>query len=120
LLANHCWALDDTTVPLLAKGGTTTARLWTYLRDDRPFAGGAPPAALYYVSTDRRMQHPTKHLVGWTGIIQADACGGYNELYSADHKPSPAPSALCWSHAPLSSFASKRLPGNGTQILRTG
>ncbi len=31
---------DDTTVPLLAKGGTRTARLWTYVRDDRPFAGG--------------------------------------------------------------------------------
>ena len=26
----------DTTVTLLAKGGATTARLWTYLRDDRP------------------------------------------------------------------------------------
>lgn len=90
---------DDTTVPLLAKGGTTTARLWTYLRDDRPFAGGAPPAALYYFSTDRRMEHPTKHLAGWTGILQADAYGGYNELYGADHKPSPALSALCWSHA---------------------
>ena len=36
---------DDTTVPLLAKGGTRTARLWTYVRDDKPFAGGAPPAA---------------------------------------------------------------------------
>jgi transposase len=90
---------DDTTVPLLAKGGTTTARLWTYLRDDRPFAGGAPPAALYYFSADRRMEHPTKHLAGWAGILQADAYGGYNELYSADHKPSPALSALCWSHA---------------------
>ena len=90
---------DDTTVPRLAKGGTTTARLWTYLRDDRPFAGGAPPAALYYFSTDRRMEHPTKHLAGWTGILQADAYGGYNELYSADQKPSPALSALCWSHA---------------------
>lgn len=90
---------DDTTVPLLAKGGATTARLWTYLRDDRPFASGAPPAALYYFSTDRRMEHPTKHLAGWTGILQADAYGGYNELYGADHTPSPALSALCWSHA---------------------
>ena len=39
---------DDTTVPLLARGGTKTARLWTYVRDDRPFDGGAPPAALFY------------------------------------------------------------------------
>lgn len=90
---------DDTTVPLLAKGGTQTARLWTYLRDDRPFGGGAPPAALYYFSTDRRKEHPTRHLAGWTGILQADAYGGYNDLYHADHKPAPALSALCWSHA---------------------
>jgi transposase len=90
---------DDTTVPLLAKGGTKTARLWTYLRDDRPFGGGAPPAALYYFSTDRRKEHPTRHLTGWTGILQADAYGGYNDLYRADHKPVPVLSALCWSHA---------------------
>jgi transposase len=90
---------DDTTVPLLAKGGTQTARLWTYLRDDRPFAGGAPPAALYYFSTDRRKEHPTRHLAGWTGILQADAYGGYNDLYRAQHNPAPVRSALCWSHA---------------------
>jgi len=90
---------DDTTVPLLAKGGTKTARLWTYLRDDRPFAGGAPPAALYYFSADRRKEHPTRHLTGWTGLLQADAYGGYNDLYRHDHKPAPVRSALCWSHA---------------------
>ena len=90
---------DDTTVPLMAKGGTRTARLWTYVRDDRPFAGGAPPAALYSFSTDRRMEHPTRHLAGWTGILQADAYGGYNDLYRHNHKPAPVLSALCWSHA---------------------
>ena len=90
---------DDTTVPLLAKGGTQTARLWTYLRDDRPFGGAAPPAALYYFSTDRRKEHPTRHLTGWTGILQADAYGGYNDLYDTAHKPVPVLSALCWSHA---------------------
>ena len=90
---------DDTTVPLMAKGGTQTARLWTYLRDDRPFAGGAPPAALYSFSTDRRMEHPTRHLAGWTGILQADAYGGYNGVYDAARKPAPVFSALCWSHA---------------------
>ena len=90
---------DDTTVPLMAKGGTQTARLWTYVRDDRPFAGGAPPAALYYFSTDRRMEHPTRHLAGWSGILQADAYGGYNGVYDAALKPAPVFSALCWSHA---------------------
>ena len=41
---------DDTTVPLLAHGKTATARLWVYVRDDRPFAGRAPPAAVYSAS----------------------------------------------------------------------
>jgi hypothetical protein len=83
----------------MVKGGTRTARLWTYLRDDRPFAGGAPPAALYCFSTDRRKEHPARHLAGWTGILQADAYGGYNSVYDAAHKPAPVRSALCWSHA---------------------
>src|SRR5918912_589942 len=30
---------DDTTVPVLARGKTATGRLWTYVRDDRTFAG---------------------------------------------------------------------------------
>lgn len=90
---------DDTTVPLLARGGTKTARLWTYVRDDRPFAGGAPPAALFYFSRDRQMIHPTAHLRGWRGVLQADAYGGYNDLYRGDRDPGPVDSALCWAHA---------------------
>ena len=90
---------DDTTVPLLAKGGTQTARLWTYVRDDRPFAGGAPPAALFYFSRDREMAHPNRHLAGWRGVLQADAYGGYNDLYRGGRDPGPVLSALCWSHA---------------------
>ena len=50
---------DDTTVPILAKGQTIKGRIWTYVRDDRPFGGRAPPAALYYASRDRRHEHPT-------------------------------------------------------------
>ena len=90
---------DDTTVPLLAKGGTQTARLWTYVRDDRPFGGAAPPAALFYFSRDREMAHPNRHLAGWQGILQADAYGGYNDLYRGGRDPGPVLSALCWSHA---------------------
>jgi transposase len=90
---------DDTTVPLLARGGTRQARLWTYVRDDRPFAGGAPPAALFHFSADREKTHPNQHLAGWTGILQADAYGGYNDLYRAGREPAPVTSALCWSHA---------------------
>lgn len=90
---------DDTTVPLLARGGAKTARLWTYVRDDRPWDGGAPPAALFHFSTDRRKEHPTRHLTGWHGVLQSDVYGGYNDLYLADRSPGPVRSALCWSHA---------------------
>ena len=64
---------DDTTVPLLARGGTKTARLWTYVRDDRPFSGTAPPAVVFKFSRDRAGEHPLGHLKGWQGILQADA-----------------------------------------------
>ena len=103
---------DDTTVPLLAKGGTRTARLWTYVRDDRPFAGGAPPAALFAFSRDREMSHPNRHLAGWQGILQADAYGGYNDLYRAGRDPGPVTSALCWSHARRKFFELADIAGN--------
>jgi len=90
---------DDTTVPLLARGGTKTARLWTYVRDDMPWDGGAHPAALFKFSTDRRKEHPNRHLTGWHGVLQSDVYGGYNDLYLADRRPGPVRSALCWSHA---------------------
>ena len=51
---------DDTTVPVLAKGKTDTGRCWVYVRDDRPFGGGAPPAAMFYYSRDRGGEHPTR------------------------------------------------------------
>jgi transposase len=38
---------DDATVPVLATGKTRIGRLWTYVRDDRPFAGPDPPAAVF-------------------------------------------------------------------------
>lgn len=58
---------DDTTVPLMASGRTVTARLWTYVRDDRPFADPAPPAAMFRYSRDRTAEHPNRHLAGWRG-----------------------------------------------------
>ncbi len=90
---------DDTTVPILARGKTDTGRIWTYVRDDRPFGEQSPPAALYYASRDRRQEHPERHLKTFTGILQADAYGGYNPLFKVDRDPGPLTQALCWSHA---------------------
>lgn len=103
---------DDTTVPLLARGGTKTARLWTYLRDDLPFAGTTPPAVIFKFSRDRGGEHPTGHLKGWTGILQADAYAGYNQLYEPKRNPGPVTSALCWSHARRKFFELADVEGN--------
>jgi len=90
---------DDTTVPILAKGKTIKGHIWTYVRDDRPFGGRAPPAALYYASRNRRHEHPEWHLQGFTGILQADAYGGYNALYDPSRAAGVITPALCWAHA---------------------
>jgi transposase len=90
---------DDTTVPILAKGKTIKGHIWTYVRDDRPFGGRSPPAALYFASRDRRHEHPTRHLHSFTGILQADAYSGYNELYDPSRPQGPVTAALCWAHA---------------------
>ena len=90
---------DDTTVPVLAKGKTNTGRCWVYVRDDLPFGGPAPPAAMFYYSRDRAGEHPQAHLANYAGIFQADAYGGYNKLYEPDRKPGPILEAACWVHA---------------------
>lgn len=90
---------DDTTVPVLAKGKTRTGRIWTYVRDDRPFGGKAPPAAVFFYSPDRTGIHPEQHLAGYAGILQADAYSGFNALYASDRKPGPITEAGCWAHA---------------------
>lgn len=89
---------DDTTVPVLARGRTVTGRLWTYVRDDRPFGASAPPAAMFRYSRDRTAEHPNRHLAGYAGILQADAYAGYNDLYAPGRKPGPISEAACWAH----------------------
>ena len=89
---------DDTTVPVLAKGSTDTGRLWVYVRDDVPFAGHAPSAALFRYSRDRRGEHPKAHLAAWSGVLQADAYGGFADLYAAGRQPGPVLEASCWAH----------------------
>ena len=90
---------DDTTVPILARGRTDTGRAWVYVRDDRPFGGPAPPAALFHASRDRSGDHPERHLKQFTGILQSDAYAGYNRLHLPDRKPGPVMESLCWAHA---------------------
>jgi transposase len=90
---------DDTPVPVLAKGKTVTARAWVYVRDDRPFGGRDPPAAVFFYSPDRAGDHPGRHLTGYAGILQADAYAGFSRLYAGDRLPGPISEAACWAHA---------------------
>jgi transposase len=90
---------DDTTVPVLALGKCDVGRCWVYVRDDRPFGGQDPPAAMFYYSRDRKGEHPQEHLARYAGILQADAFGGYTKLYEPTRTPGPIREAACWVHA---------------------
>ena len=85
------------------------------VRDDKPFGGVGPPAAMFYYSRDRRGEHPQAHLAGYAGILQADAYDGYNKLYLADRKPSPVREAACWVHARRPFFAMADLERRASQ-----
>jgi transposase len=103
---------DDTTVPVLAKGKTVTGRAWVYVRDDRPFGSRVPPAAVFYYSRDRTGEHPRSHLAQWSGLLQADAYGGYTQLYEAERKTGLIFEAACWAHARRPFFALADIDAN--------
>jgi transposase len=103
---------DDTTVPVLALGKCDVARCWVYVKDDRPFGGSDPPAAMFYYSRDRRGEHPQAHLANYSGILQADAFGGYTKLYEPPRSPGPIREAACWVHARRPFFAMADLEEN--------
>src|SRR5882757_367288 len=78
-LAEHVFAspklfADDTPIPVLdpGRGRTKTGRLWVYARDDRPWSGADPPAAVYFYSPDRRAERPASHLANFKGVLQVD------------------------------------------------
>jgi transposase len=87
---------DDIPVPVLAPGNgrTKTARLWTYVRDDRPAGDTAAPAVWFGYSPDRRGEHPEQHLKNFKGTLQADGYAGFNRLYEAGR----IQEAACWAH----------------------
>lgn len=87
---------DDTPIPVLAPGmgKTKTARLWTYVRDDRPAGLDVPPAVWFAYTPDRKGEHPRQHLSNFTGILQADGYAGFHHLYQGGR----IVEAACWAH----------------------
>lgn len=88
---------DDIPVPVQEPGSgkTRTARLWVYVRDDRNAGSQLPPAVWFAYSPDRKGVHPQRHLSNYSGILQADAYGGYNTLYEDGR----IKEAACMAHA---------------------
>lgn len=88
---------DDTPIPVLAPGNgkTRTARLWTYVRDDRQSGDTTPPAVWFAYTPDRKGIHPQNHLATYKGVLQADAYAGFNALY----EDGTIQEAACWAHA---------------------
>jgi hypothetical protein len=91
------------------------------VRDDRPFGGKVPPAAVFFYSADRTAVHPEEHLAGYAGILQADAYAGFNALYASDRKGGAITQAGCWAHArrklfELADIASKARKGKPSTI----
>ena len=80
----HAIFADDTPIKMQAKQKCTTARIWTYVRDERPWASDDPPAAWYRFSADREGRHPTDHLGQYKGWIHADGYAGFNTLFDKD------------------------------------
>lgn len=107
---------DDTPVPFLSpgKGKTKTGRLWTYVRDGRPYRSEKPPAVCYFYSPDRKGEHPKEHLKDFRGVLHApsrqialqtacravDGYAGFKELYEARAPEGPPRvlEAACWAH----------------------
>lgn len=101
-LAEHVFAsnklfADDTPIPVLdpGRGRTKTGRLWVYARDDRPWGGPEPPAAIYLYSPDRRAERPLAHLAGFKGVVQVDGYAGFEQLTASGD----VQLAACWAHA---------------------
>jgi transposase len=87
---------DDTPVKLLAPGNkrTKTARVWTYVRDERPWKGQAPPGAWYQFTIDRKGEHPVNHLSDYKGWVHADGYSGFNGLFGEEK----ASEVACMAH----------------------
>jgi len=87
---------DETTLPVLdpGRGRTKTGQLWAYARDDRPWGGRDPPAAVYVYATDRKGSRPIEHLAGFRGVLQVDGYSGYRPLVEKGE----VKLAFCWAH----------------------
>jgi transposase len=91
--SDHLFA-DDTPIPVLdpGRGRTKTGRLWVYARDQRPWGGAAPPAAVYVFAPDRKGERPASHLEHFSGVLHVDGYAGFERLQARGN----VVLAACW------------------------
>jgi transposase len=98
---------DDTPIRVLDRSrrdkglgkGVRQGRIWTYVRDQRPWAGPSPPRAVYCFAPDPKGEHVRDHLRSSGGILQADAYPGFSNLYERRADGSRQfREAACWAH----------------------
>jgi transposase len=85
-------------MPSLLSAFTPTIRQCRCLHDDQPFGGAWAPAVVYHYSPTRGAEHPERHLATYSGLMQADAYSGYNNLYVKGRRPGEILEAACWAH----------------------
>jgi len=81
--------VDETVLPLQAKGKTLSARAWAYVSRD-------PSIVVYAFTEDKKGEHVRAFLKGWQGYLQADAASNYDALFLSQ----PGIQEVgCWAHA---------------------
>jgi hypothetical protein len=101
---------DDTPVPVQddTRDGTRTGRVWLYHGD------GEHPYLVYQYSPNREQQWPLAVLKDYAGFVQADAYGGYDQLFASGRIEEVA----CWAHARRKFFdAQKTDPERALYVL---
>jgi transposase len=93
--SDHLFA-DDTPIPVLdpGRGRTKTGRLWVYAREQRPWNGPEPPAAVYLFAPDRKAERPVAHLERFKGVLHVDGYAGFERLTGNGD----IVLAACWAH----------------------
>lgn len=91
--------MDKTRAPVLDPGKrkTKTGYFWALARDDRPWAGAAPPGVAFTYAPGRSGQYADDILKGFSGILQVDGYAGYNRLLK--RVDDSVALSYCWAHA---------------------
>ena len=74
------------------------------MRDDHPFGSPAPPAAIFYAASNRRGEHPQRHLGKFSGILQSGCYNGFNLLFGRTKIQMPVTPVFCFAHARMKFF----------------